>query len=37
MKESERLRKENDLLQAKIQEQLRQINERLNGIKQDLK
>lgn len=37
MKESERLRRENDLLQAKIEEQLRQINERINGIKQDLK
>lgn len=37
MKESERLRKENDLLQAKIEEQLRQINERISGIKQDLK
>ena len=37
MKESEKLRQENDLLQAKIEEQLRQINERINGIKQDLK
>lgn len=37
MKESERLRRENDLLQAKIEEQLRQINERISGIKQDLK
>ena len=37
MKESERLRKENDLLQAKIEEQLRKINETISGIKQDLK
>lgn len=37
MKESERLRKENDLLQAKIEEQLRQINERINGINKGLK
>lgn len=37
MKESERLRKENDLLQAKIEEQLRQINNRIKGISQDLK
>lgn len=37
MKESERLRKENDLLQAKIEAQLRQINERISGINRDLK
>lgn len=37
MKESERLRKENDLLQAKIENQLRKINERISGINRDLK
>ena len=37
MKESERLRKENDLLQAKIENQLRKINERISEINRDLK
>lgn len=37
MKESERLRKENDLLQKQLEEQLRKINERIGEIKTNLK
>lgn len=37
MKESERLRKENDLLQAKIEEQLRKINQKITDINMELK
>lgn len=36
MKESERLRLENDKLQAKLEAQLKQINVRLASIKEDL-
>lgn len=37
MKESERLRKENDLLKAKIEEQLRKINQKITDINMELK
>lgn len=36
MKESEKLRLENDKLQAKLEAQLKQINVRLTSIKEDL-
>ena len=36
MKESERLRLENDKLQAKLEAQLKQIIVRLTSIKEDL-
>lgn len=36
MKESEKLRLENDKLQAKLEAQLKQINARLTSIKEDL-
>ena len=36
MKESERLRLENDKLQKQLEEQLRKINQRIGGIKKDL-
>lgn len=36
MKESERLRIENDKLQAEIENQLKAINDRIKGIKKDL-
>lgn len=36
MKESEKLRLENDKLQAKLEAQLKQINARLASIKEDL-
>ena len=37
MKESERLRKENDLLQKQVEEQLRKINQTIGEIKTNLK
>lgn len=37
MKESEKLRLENDKLQAKIEQQLKDINARIRGINKDLK
>lgn len=36
MKESERLRLENDKLQAELEALLTKINARINGIKKDL-
>lgn len=37
MKESERLRLENDKLQAQVEAQLKAINERIKDINKDLK
>ena len=37
MKESERLRQENDLLQKQLEEQLKKINERIGEIKNNLR
>ena len=36
MKESERLRQENDLLQKQLEEQLKKINQRIGEIKTNL-